>query len=351
MINDISIRNKKIGKNHPVFIIAEVGSNFNGSLEKAKELIDLAIEVRADAVKFQSFITEKIICKEAFEGLNLSFQRKWGKSVWNTYKSAEFPREWHKEIFDYCDKKGIMFISSPYDKEAVDLLDEIGCSCFKLGSGEISNLEFCKYVAFKGKPVILGCGATNLAEIEEAVNAIRSTGNENLILLQCITNYPSPIEQSNVLAMLTIKKAFQTIVGYSNHSSGDSTICAAVALGAKVIETHFTFDKSSEGPDHPHSLDGPEFKKMVKRVREVEASLGSYEKFVVETEKETVFLQRRSLFAARDIPANTKISKNMISILRPQSGLLPKYENDIIGLILKKPLKKGEPITWEVFKD
>ena len=348
-MNEITIGDKKIGEKHPVFTIAEVGSNFNRSLDKAKELVDLAIEAGADAVKFQSFLAEKIICKEAFEGLQLSFQAKWGKSVWDVYKAAEFPREWHKEIMEYSMKKGIIFFSSPYDKEAVDLLDEIGTLCFKLGSGEISNPEFCRYVASKGKPLLLGCGATNMAEIEEAVKAIRSTGNKDLVLLQCITNYPSPIDQANLLAMLSIKKAFQTIVGYSDHSSGDTVVCAAVALGAKVIEKHFTFDKKSEGPDHSHSLDVPEFKQMVKHIREVESALGSYEKFIVKAENDTIFLQRRSIFASKDIPESTKLTENMISILRPQAGLLPKYKNDIIGLTTTKALKKGDAITWDLF--
>lgn len=349
-MNEIIIGNKKVGKNHPTFIIAEVGSNFNGSLDKAKELVDLAIEVKADAVKFQSFIAEKIICKEAFDGLSLSFQSKWGKSVWDVYKDAEFPREWHKELFDYCKKKGILFFSAPYDEEAVDLLDEIGCECFKIGSGEISNPEFLKYVASKNKPIIMGCGATNMGEIQEAVDAIRSTGNDKLVLLQCIVNYPSPIEQANIRAMLSIRNAFQTIVGYSDHSPGDVVVCAAVALGAKVIEKHFTFDKKSKGPDHPHSLDVPEFKIMVKHIREIEVALGSYEKSVVEAEKDTVFLQRRSLFASQDISENTKIIDDMISILRPQAGLLPKYRNCVIDLTTRKALKKGDPITWDIFK-
>ena len=349
-MNEVTIGNKIIGNNHPSFIIAEVGSNFNNNLDKAKELVDLAIEVGADAVKFQSFLAERIICKEAFEGLQVSFQSNWKKSVWDVYKNAEFPREWHKELFNYCKKKGIIFFSAPYDKEAVDLLDEIGCNCFKIGSGEISNPEFLKYVASKGKPIILSCGATNMAEIQEAVNAIRSTGNNDIILLQCIVNYPSPIEQANVRAMLSIGKAFQTIVGYSDHSPGDTVVCTAVALRAKVIEKHFTFDKTSDGPDHPHSLDISEFKQMVKHIRNVEVALGSYEKFVVEAEKDTFFLQRRSLFASKDIPKNTKITNEMISILRPQAGILPKYKNDIIGLFTKKSLKKGNPINWDIFK-
>ncbi|GAH55328.1 unnamed protein product, partial [marine sediment metagenome] len=179
---------------------------------------------------------------------------------------------------------------------------------------------------------------------------IRSTGNSQIALLQCITNYPSPIEQANINAMLSIKKAFQTIIGYSDHSPGDIVVCAAVALGAKIIEKHFTFDKNSEGPDHPHSLDIPEFKQMVEHIRQVEAALGSFEKNIVETEKDTVFLQRRSLFAAKNIQERETIVENMIDILRPQSGLLPKYKKDLIGLKVRKSLKKGEPITWDVFK-
>ena len=347
---EIRLGKKIIGKNHPAFIIAEVGSNFNRSLEKAKELVDLAKKAGADAVKFQSFLAEKIICKEAFEGLNISFQAKWNKSVWEVYKAAEFPREWHQEIYEYCKAKDIIFFSSPYDKEAVDLLETIGCECFKIGSGEISNPDFLKYIAFKGKPIILGCGATNMGEISEAVDAIRSTGNNDLVLLQCITNYPSPVEQANVNAMLSIKRAFQTIVGYSDHSAGDIVICAAVALGAKVLEKHFTFNKSSAGPDHPHSMDFPEFKKMVKHVREVEAALGNFKKELVESEEDTVFLQRRSLFAAKDIQMDTKITEEMIDVLRPQSGLLPKYKSYVIGLTLSKSLKKGDSITWDSFK-
>ncbi len=344
------IGNIWVGIDQPAYIIAEIGSNFNGSLEKARELVDLAIGAGANAVKFQSFIAGKIICREAFENLSMSFQAKWKKPVWKVYQDAEFPREWHEELMDYCKKKGTTFFSSPYDKEAVDLLDELGCECFKLGSGEISNPEFLDYVASKGKPIMLACGATNLSEIEEAVNIIRKRGIQDLALLQCITNYPSPISQANVRAMLTIQQAFQTIIGYSDHTLGDMVVCTAVALGAKIIEKHFTFDKKSEGPDHPHAMDVPEFTAMVKHIREVEACLGSYTKEVVEAEKETVFLQRRSLFAAKDIQAGTKITEDMISILRPQAGLLPKYKKDVIGLHVNKDVKKGTPISWEIFK-
>ncbi|HME54282.1 MAG TPA: N-acetylneuraminate synthase family protein [Candidatus Lokiarchaeia archaeon] len=344
------IGNKWVGDDQPAFVIAEIGSNFNGSLDKAKELVDLAIDAGADAVKFQSFIAEKIICREAFDHLSMSFQANWKKPVWDVYKAAEFPREWHQELMAYCKEKNVVFFSSPYDIEAVDLLDEIGCDCFKIGSGEISNVEFLEYVASKGKPIILACGATNMAEIEEAVTAIRKKGVQDLALLQCITNYPSPVEQANVRAMLTIQQAFQVIAGYSDHTLGDTVVCTAVALGAKIIEKHFTFDKTSEGPDHPHAMDVPEFTTMVKRIRETEACLGSYEKDVVDAEKDTTFLQRRSIFSAQDIPEGIELTEDMLAILRPQAGLLPKYKKDIIGLTTKKPLEKGMPLTWDVFK-
>ncbi len=177
------IGNKAIGDDQPAFIIAEIGSNFNGNLEKAKEMVDLAIEVGADAVKFQSFIAEKIICKEAFQNLSLSFQSKWKKGVWDVYKTAEFPREWHQEIADYCKSQGTIFSSSPYDIEAVDLLEELGTDCYKIGSGEISNPEFLDYVASKGKPIIMACGATTLAEIDEAVTVIKNRGIQDFALV------------------------------------------------------------------------------------------------------------------------------------------------------------------------
>ncbi|MCP4646200.1 MAG: flagellar biosynthesis protein FlgA, partial [bacterium] len=197
-----------MGEGELTYVIAEIGSNFDGDLNQAKRLVDLAKQAGADSAKFQSFIPDKIIARKGFETKS-SFQANWDKPVYEVYSNAMLPREWHLEIAEYCSQQNIQFLSSPYDTEAVDLLDEIGVPAFKIGSGEITNPEFLKYVAGKGKPVIMGTGASTLGEIEKAVNAIRSTGNEDIVLLQCITNYPSPIEHANIRAMVTLRESFQ----------------------------------------------------------------------------------------------------------------------------------------------
>jgi len=345
-MRNIKIGDQPVGDGQPAYIIAEVGSNFDGSLEQAKKLVDLSKECGADAIKFQSFIAEKIICKESFTD-KVSFQAKWGKPVSQVYEEAEFPRDWHQEISDYCGKKGIIFFSSPYDKEAVDLLEEIDVPAYKIGSGDINFLSLMKYMAEKGKPIILGTGASTMGEIDEAVKTIRAAGNEDIVLLQCITNYPSPIEQANIRAMVTLRNAFQVNVGYSDHTPGSLVPLGAVALGGCMIEKHFTLDKSREGPDHPFAMDVPEFKQMVQDVRNMEKALGSYVKEPVEAEKETIILQKRCIYAAKDIPKGTVIGEDMLAVLRPDKGLKPKLIDIVIGRESKTDIKKGEPITWD----
>lgn len=335
-----------VGEGEPTYIIAEIGSNFDGSLEQAKKLIDLAKEAGADAAKFQSFMPDKIIAKKGFKS-KTSFQARWEKPVYQVYSEAMLPREWHWELAKYCREKVVDFLSSPYDKQAVDLLDEIGVHAFKMGSGEIDNLPFIEYVAKKGKPIILGTGASTLGEVEEAVNVIRATGNEDIILLQCVTNYPSPVEQANIRAMVALGEVFKVPVGYSDHSPGSIVPLGAVALGACVIEKHFTFDKARKGPDHPHALDVSEMTAMVRDIRLLEKALGSPIKQVYPAESETVVIQRRSLFARVDIPAGTVITEEMIEPLRPAIGVLPKYMPLVVGRRTRVDIFEGEPISWE----
>jgi sialic acid synthase SpsE len=341
----IKIGERYVGDGEPVYVIAEVGSNFDGSLEQAQKLIDLAKEVGADAVKFQSFMPDKIIAKGGFKTKS-SFQSRWDKPVYEVYSNATFPREWHSEIAGYCLRKGIHFLSSPYDREAVDLLDELGVLAFKMGSGEITNLSFIEYVARKGRPLILGTGASSLGEVEEAVNTIRAAGNEEIILLQCITNYPSPIEHANIKAMITLEQAFQVLVGYSDHSPGSVVPLGAVALGACVIEKHFTFDKTRKGPDHPFAMDVAEMAAMVRDIRLLEKALGLPIKQVTPAETETVIIQRRSLFAKVDIPQGTVITEEMVESLRPAIGILPKHLHLVVGRKTRIAIPAGEPITW-----
>jgi sialic acid synthase SpsE len=345
----IKLGERGIGDGEPVYIIAEIGSNFDGSMERAKMLIDLAKDCGADAVKFQCFTAGKIVSKEGFEGLRRGFQAKWRKSVFEAYKSAEFPREWHDELFHYATKKGLHFLSSPYDKEAVDILEELGIPAFKIGSGDITWHEMLKYIAKKGKPIILSSGASTVAEIDEAVKAIRLEGNNDFILLQCVTNYPSHFEYSNIRAMKAMGELFDVLVGYSDHTPGTVVPLGAVSLGACVIEKHFTDDKTRTGPDHPFAMDVKEFKEMVYSIRVLEKALGSPIKDLYEDEKETVILQRRCLRAARDIAKGSKITEEMIDVLRPltEDALYPKYKEIIIGREVKEDMKKGDPFTWE----
>ncbi len=344
----IKIGNRYIGEGEPTFIIADVGANFDGDLEKAKALARAVKDSGCDVIKIQSFIADKIVSEKGFSSMELKgVHGTWGKSVDQVFKEAEFPRDWHKEFFNYCKDIGVMVSSSPYDKEAVDLMDEIGVDFYKIGSGDITWLEMVEYIAKKGKPVVLATGASTLAEIDEAVKVIASTGNKDLVLLQCITNYPSKIESANIRVVETLRQAFQCIVGYSDHSPGDTVVLGSVALGAKVIEKHFTLNKKDKGPDHPHSMEPQEFALMVNRIRDLEKSFGEGIKNVVEEEYETVIVQRRGLCASHDIKKGTQLTKDDIIELRPALGVAPKYKSVFVGKVIKKDVSKHEPIGWD----
>jgi len=346
-IKTIDIDGKTVGDNQSVYCIAEIGSNFDGDLNRAKSLIDLAIKCGVDAVKFQSFLTDKIISKEGFKNLKEGFQAKWKKPVYEIYKNAELPRKWHKEIFDYCKKKKITFFSSPYDMEAVDLLDDLGVSAYKIGSGDITWLEMLEYIAEKGKPVILGTGASTIDEIEEAVNIIRATGNNDLVLLQCVTNYPNTFENANIKAMVELKEKFDCLIGYSDHTPGSIVPLGMTALGGCMIEKHFTDDKTRDGPDHPFAMDANDFETMVKDIRTLEKTLGS-KKVIYNEEKQTRILQRRCLRASRSIKKGTILSREMIDVLRPapENSIYPKYLEKVIGKKTIKEINNGEHFTW-----
>lgn len=360
-MREISISTRKIGAGSPCYIIAEVGSNFDGSLERAKSLAKLSKDLGADAYKIQNFLAPKIVSNAGFKNLQVAFQANWDKPVVEVYAQAEFPREWVKEVADYCREIGIDFFSSPYDTEAVDLLEEAGVPAYKIGSGEIDNLEFLQYVARTGKPIILGCGAATLAEIEAAVKAIRDAGNEQIVLLQCVTNYPSPLKDSNIRAMNLLQEKFGTPVGYSDHTigraggaddplNGITVPLGAVARGACLIEKHFTDDRSRKGPDHPFAMNPEEFKAMVDGIRAMELALGDGEKKPMPSEEQTVVIQRRGIYAVRDIPEETMVTREMVEYLRPAVGLRPPQIGLVIGRSLKRAVTAGEPIKLEDIK-
>lgn len=344
----IKIGKRYIGEGHPALIIADIGGNFDGNLDKAKKLALAVKEAGGDVVKIQSFKAKKIVSGKGFGSMKLKgVHGSWGRPIEEVFKDAEFPREWHKEFFDYCKKIGIAASSSPYDYEAVDLMEKLGVDFYKIGSGDITWLEMIEYIAKKGKPVILAAGAATLAEIDEAVATIKATGNKDFALMQCITNYPSKIESANINVLHTFRNAFDVIVGYSDHTPGDTVVLGAVALGAKVIEKHFTLNKQDKGPDHPHSMEPQEFAAMVRRIREMEAALGSSHKEVVAEESETVIVQRRGLCAAKPLKKGSKLKLADIIELRPALGIPPKHKKDLVGKLVARNLEAGEPIKWQ----
>lgn len=345
---NIRIGDRMIGADYPTYFIAEIGGNFDGSMEKAKQLIDAAKGAGADCAKFQTFTAETIVSEGGFSKMTLKgVHGTWGRTVSEVFKDVEFPMAWHKEVAEYCQKVGIDFSTSPYFKEAVDLCGEMKLPFIKIGSGEITWLEMLEYIASKGLPVMLATGDATMSEIDEAVRAIEKTGNKDLVLMQCITNYPSKIESANVNVLKTYQNAFDCLTGYSDHSPGHVVALASVILGGRVVEKHFTLDKHDKGPDHPHSMEPDEFKFMVDSIREVERAMGSTRKEVVEEESETVFVQRRCLYARRDLKKGQVLTGADIDVLRPALGIPPKFKDVIIGRVINKNIAAREPLFWE----
>jgi len=337
-MSKILVNKRQIGTGFPCYIIAEIGSNFDGNVNKAKKLIRMAKKAGADAAKFQSFSTEKIIEKKGFEKKN-TFQKKWKESVWDIYKKAEFHLTWHKELDEYAKKMGIDFLSAPYYKEAVDMLVKLNTPIIKIGSGEITNWDLLRYIGKTKKPILLATGASTLKEVEKAIKNIKKTKNDKIILMQSITQYPSPIEQANLRVLETFKKKFHVNVGYSDHSTGDLIVLASVVLGACVIEKHFTLNKKSKGPDHPHSMEPDEFSKMVKKIRLLEQALGDGVKKIESSEKETRIIQRRGIWTSKEISKGEKLSCENITALRPMKGIPASEFTFILNKRVKRKLK------------
>lgn len=323
----IKIADRIIGNEEACFIIVEAGSNHNGSLEQAKKLIDIASESGADAVKFQIFKAEELSADEKTQRM---------------LKEFEFRREWVKELNDYAKRKNIMFLATPFDVEAVDLLDEINAPAFKIASGDLTDLPLIKYIAEKGKPIIQSVGLGSLEEIREALDVIYSTGNRNVALLHCVVNYPTKPEDVNLNVIKTLKQ-FHVPIGFSDHTMEISVPIGAVALGASIIEKHFTINRNLAGPDHNYALEPGELKAMIRGIRDVERALGS-EEIIGDLERKG---PKRSIYARVDIHKGETITKDSLSILRPAVGIAPKHIDKIIGKKARKDIKAYEPITWE----
>lgn len=343
----IKICDRWVGKGEPCFIIAEAGSNHDRKLSQAKELIDVAAEAGADAVKFQTYSAETLYSKKTPQFSYLK-ELEGGKSTYEIIKERELPREWQAELAEHAKEKGIIFMSTPFDKAAIDELDEIGVPVYKWASFEITDLPLLKYVASKGKPLIISTGMCNLADIQEALDTVRSAGNQNIILLHCISLYPTQPAQVNLRMMDTMRNAFHVPVGLSDHTMVISVPIAAVARGACVIEKHFTLSRKLKGPDHPFALEPNELKAMVKGIREVEESLGSSVKQMLKEEEEMARLGRRSIIAKVNIPKGAKITESMLIIKRPGLGIPPKFVDIVVGRTAKQDIEAEDIITWEM---
>jgi len=342
----IRIGNKLIGEGEPCFIIAEAGVNHNGDVELAKNLIEVAKNAGADAVKFQTFKTEEIVTQNA-EKAGYQKETTGEGYQYEMINSLELSKKEFGELAEYARKKDIMFLSSPFDSESVDLLYKLNVPAYKVASGEITNFLLLDYIARKGKPIILSTGMSTLGEVEEALNVIRSEGVKDVILLHCVSNYPAKIVEVNLRAMQTLKCAFKLPVGFSDHTLGITVPIAAVALGACVIEKHFTLNRNLPGPDHKASLEPNELKEMVKTIKDVERALGDDIKRPTKEERKIKKVARKSIVAKVNIPKGTIITKWMLAIKRPGTGLMPKYINKVIGKKARSDIKKDEIFSWD----
>lgn len=330
-----------------VIIIAEAGVNHNGSLELAKKLIDVAADAGADFVKFQTFNADKLVSKEAkkaaYQNININ---DGDNSQYNMLKKLELSDSMHDELVTYASQKGIQFLSSGFDEDNIDYLDKLGLPLFKIPSGEITNKPYLQHIARKGKPVIMSTGMADLNEIKEALHVLTNEGlNLNQItVLHCTTEYPAPINEVNLLAINTMAEAFKVKVGYSDHTEGLEISLAAVAMGATVIEKHFTLDKSMEGPDHRASLEPEELEKLIKGIRNIELAMGNGIKTPSPSEIKNKEAARKSIVAFKLIKSGELFSSENLTVKRPGSGLSPMLWDEVIGMVSKKDYNPDEQI-------
>lgn len=327
-----------------VFIIAEAGVNHNGSLELAKKLIDVACEAGADAVKFQTFRADNLVSKKAQKAKYQKETTDSAESQYDMIKKLELDVAAHHELIDYCKLKNILFLSTPFDHESIALLHRLQMPIFKIPSGEITNLPYLRLIGGLGKEVILSTGMATLKEVEEALAILAKAGTpkEKITVLHATTEYPCPIDEVNLKAMQTIKDAFDVNVGYSDHTKGIEIPIAAVAMGACVIEKHFTLDKNMQGPDHKASLEPDELIAMVKAIRNVENALGNGVKKPSKSEEKNIPIARKSIITCKAIQKGEYFSEENLSIRRPGNGLSPMLWDEIIGSVATKNYAEDE---------
>ena len=327
-----------------VFIIAEAGVNHNGSIETAKRLIDEASKSGADAVKFQSFKASSLVTRNAKKAEYQVDNTGNNEKQYEMIKRLELDYDKHQELMDYADSKNIMFLSSPFDLESIDLLHELGLEIFKIPSGEMTNVPYLRKVAKLNKKVILSTGMAIMGEIEYALNILKENGSEDISVLHCNTEYPTPMKDVNLKAMNTIKEGFKVPIGYSDHTLGIEVPIAAVAMGATIIEKHFTLDKTMEGPDHRASLEPAELTAMVSAIRNIELALGDGLKKPSDSEKKNMNIARKSIVAKTPIKKGEMFTEDNLDIKRPGDGVSPMFWDKMVGTRANKDFNQDELI-------
>lgn len=327
-----------------IFIIAEAGVNHNGDINIAKKLIDVAVAAGADAVKFQTFKAENLVCRNAAKAAYQMETTDKSETQFEMLKKLELTPDMHEKLLDYCEQKSIMFLSTPFDIESLHYLIKFGINIIKIPSGEITNYPLLREAGKTGKRIIISTGMSTLDEVKDAVKVLKDNGSRDITVLHCNTEYPTPFEDVNLRAMITIKGALGIDVGYSDHTPDIEVPIAAAALGATVIEKHFTLDRNMEGPDHKASLEPDELREMVKAIRNIEKALGDGEKKPSESEKKNVNIVRKSIVAKCDIKAGEMFTENNLTTKRPGSGISPMQWNEVINQKANRNFRTDELI-------
>jgi N-acetylneuraminate synthase/N,N'-diacetyllegionaminate synthase len=340
--------NIEIGPQHPVFIIAEAGVNHNGDTDMALRLVREAKQAGADCVKFQTFKADRVATETAPKAAYQLKTTSPEESQVEMLRKLELDESAYHRLLDACREEGILFLSTPYNVEDVDFLDSLGVSAFKIASGQAVEPFFLESVAGKGKPIFLSTGMCTLAEVDRAVRVIRGVGNNEIVVFQCTTNYPSALRDCNLRVMVTMRDALNVLVGYSDHTESLTASTLSVALGACVVERHFTLDKGLPGPDHSSSSDPVEFSALVKHIREAELTIGSGVKVPSDIEKRNAVGMRRSIVARVSISAGQIITPDMLTFKRPATGMKPVLMPDIVGRIAASEIAKDEMLSWEM---
>ncbi len=350
-MNTINIFNRKIGSNQPVYIIAELSANHNRNFDLAVKTLEAMKEAGADAVKIQTYQPGSITLDSDKPWFKTREDSLWaGQKMYDLYKRASTPYEWHPKLKKLAESLGLDFFSSPFDLEGVDLLESLKVPAYKIASFEITDLPLISYVASKGKPVIISTGIARIEDIELALETCYEQGNKKVALLKCTSAYPAPVEEANLGAIPFLSEKFGVVTGLSDHTLGIEIPITAVALGARIIEKHFILDRSINTPDSEFSLDRRDFKKMVLAIRKIEKAIEPYNYQVTEKMKSAMH-SARSLFAVKNIRQGEEFSTENISSLRPGLGLHPKYYKDILGKKAAKNIEKGTPLNWDLISE